>query len=101
MFSLTPPGHLQKQARKDWNPHPRTWKPSCCRYTALPRLDGADRLLLHKDALHFELWRRSRAPGSEIGDPGRTQTCDPRFRKPVLYPTQLRDRVHDVARGAQ
>ena len=24
------------------------------------------------------------------GDPGRIRTCDPRFRKPVLYPAELR-----------
>ena len=24
------------------------------------------------------------------GAPGRTRTCDPRFRKPVLYPAELR-----------
>gem|GEM_PF-3981002 len=26
------------------------------------------------------------------GAPGRNRTCDPRFRKPVLYPTELRVR---------
>src|SRR4051794_3221876 len=35
------------------------------------------------------------APGAsdiEIGDPGMTRTCDLRFRKPSLYPAELRDR---------
>src|SRR5687767_11171067 len=27
-----------------------------------------------------------------IGAPGRSRTCDPRFRKPVLYPAELRAR---------
>ena len=27
-----------------------------------------------------------------IGDPGMTRTCDLRFRKPSLYPAELRDR---------
>ena len=27
------------------------------------------------------------------GDPGMTRTCDLRFRKPPLYPAELRDRV--------
>jgi len=25
-----------------------------------------------------------------VGAPGMIRTCDPRFRKPVLYPTELR-----------
>jgi hypothetical protein len=29
---------------------------------------------------------------SEAGDPGMTRTCDLRFRKPSLYPAELRDR---------
>ena len=28
------------------------------------------------------------------GDPGMTRTCDLRFRKPPLYPAELRDRAH-------
>jgi hypothetical protein len=28
-----------------------------------------------------------------IGDPGMTRTCDLRFRKPSLYPAELRDRI--------
>src|SRR5688572_15087537 len=28
-----------------------------------------------------------------IGAPGRTRTCGPRLRRPVLYPTELRARV--------
>src|SRR5215510_1589265 len=28
-----------------------------------------------------------------LGDPGRARTCDPRFRKPVLCPAELRDRA--------
>src|SRR5580700_10393110 len=27
-----------------------------------------------------------------IGGPGKTRTCDLRFRKPLLYPAELRDR---------
>jgi hypothetical protein len=27
------------------------------------------------------------------GAPGRSRTCDPRFRKPVLYPAELRAHV--------
>jgi hypothetical protein len=30
----------------------------------------------------------------QIGDPGMTRTCDLRFRKPSLYPAELRDRAH-------
>jgi hypothetical protein len=28
-----------------------------------------------------------------VGDPGMTRTCDLRFRKPSLYPAELRDRI--------
>jgi hypothetical protein len=28
-----------------------------------------------------------------FGDPGMTRTCDLRFRKPSLYPAELRDRI--------
>lgn len=43
--------------------------------------------------------RPARAPfhgafqGLGVGDPGMTRTCDLRFRKPSLYPAELRDRV--------
>jgi hypothetical protein len=30
---------------------------------------------------------------SFFGDPGMTRTCDLRFRKPSLYPAELRDRI--------
>ena len=30
---------------------------------------------------------------SEVGAPGRTRTCGPRLRRPVLYPTELRARA--------
>ena len=30
--------------------------------------------------------RRREAVAQQDGDPGRTRTCDTRFRKPVLYP---------------
>jgi hypothetical protein len=30
---------------------------------------------------------------NRCGVPGRSRTCDPRFRKPVLYPAELRGRV--------
>jgi hypothetical protein len=32
--------------------------------------------------------------GQTRGDPGMTRTCDLRFRKPSLYPAELRDRAH-------
>src|SRR5712691_3946843 len=34
--------------------------------------------------------------GLGVGDPGMTRTCDLRFRKPSLYPAELRDRL-DIA----
>src|SRR5262245_25368235 len=35
-----------------------------------------------------------------IGGPGRTRTCDLRFRKPLLYPAELRDLVDSINGGA-
>jgi hypothetical protein len=43
--------------------------------------------------LPFDLAREAR-----IGAPGRTRTCDPRLRRPVLYPTELRARSFSVIR---
>src|SRR5580700_8028419 len=40
-------------------------------------------------------WRR----GAVNGGPDRTRTCDLRFRKPLLYPAELRDREAIVASG--
>src|SRR4051812_39185773 len=30
------------------------------------------------------------------GDPGKTRTCDLRFRKPLLYPAELRDHISSI-----
>ena len=38
----------------------------------------------------FGLRRHHRVDVPNIGAPGRTRTCDPRFRKPMLYPAELR-----------
>jgi hypothetical protein len=32
---------------------------------------------------------------SDYGDLGMTRTCDPRFRKPMLYPAELRDLIEE------
>ena len=37
--------------------------------------------------------------GLGVGDPGMTRTCDLRFRKPSLYPAELRDRSPAGGRG--
>src|SRR3954462_6999485 len=43
-----------------------------------------------ENAGHSRYWR---SPGTDAnGDPGMTRTCDLRFRKPSLYPAELRDR---------
>src|SRR5439155_3816901 len=34
--------------------------------------------------------------GKIAGDPGMTRTCDLRFRKPPLYPAELRDHVSNI-----
>src|SRR3954462_8919863 len=49
-----------------------------------------------ENAGHSRYWR---SPGTDAnGDPGMTRTCDLRFRKPSLYPAELRDRepAHDA-----
>ena len=41
--------------------------------------------------------RRLKAPSCKdfYGGPGKTRTCDLRFRKPLLYPAELRDRLRN------
>jgi hypothetical protein len=34
---------------------------------------------------------------AKTGAPGRARTCDPRLRRPMLYPTELRARGSSVA----
>jgi hypothetical protein len=36
-----------------------------------------------------------------VNAPGRTRTCDPRLRRPSLYPAELRGRVLETVRGAR
>src|SRR5688572_3464123 len=44
--------------------------------------------------------RRRRNEGESNGAPGRSRTCDPRFRKPVLYPAELRAREAELNSNA-
>jgi hypothetical protein len=49
----------------------------------------------------WNLWSGKRSlPGDSqnLGAPGRTRTFDPRLRRPVLYPTELRARALHVTR---
>ncbi len=53
--------------------------------------DGSDAVSARKAASNAA--NRDVAQDSAVGSedaPGRTRTCDPRFRKPVLYPAELR-----------
>ena len=45
-------------------------------------------------------WREARRRREEDGDPGMTRTSDLRFRKPPLYPAELRDREPAHSRAA-
>ena len=47
--------------------------------------------------MNMNPYRLSMDP-SKTGAPGRTRTCDPRLRRPVLYPTELR--AHNNLRNA-
>lgn len=44
-------------------------------------------LPLHQSAINFYTSK------NYFGDPDRIRTCDLRFRKPLLYPTKLQDRI--------
>ena len=35
--------------------------------------------------------------GAKAGAPGRTRTCDPRLRRPVLYPPELRAHIGAIS----
>src|SRR5687768_11684702 len=48
-------------------------------------LNGADAAATIQEIYGFAAATRRR------GDPGKTRTCDLRFRKPLLYPAELRD----------
>src|ERR671925_568787 len=43
---------------------------------------------------HLAVARLYSARAEADGAPGRSRTCDPRFRKPVLYPAELRARAN-------
>ena len=45
-------------------------------------------------------WREARRRRENDGDPGMTRTSDLRFRKPPLYPAELRDREPAHSRAA-
>ena len=46
--------------------------------------------------------RRSfRSAATRLGAPGRTRTCDPRLRRPMLYPAELRAHILKVASSHQ
>ena len=45
-----------------------------------------------RDALRA-IMANAKSAGLVVGDPGMTRTCDLRFRKPSLYPAELRDRT--------
>src|ERR1700704_4449732 len=47
-------------------------------------------------AKSFREENRSEPSVSKTGDPGMTRTCDLRFRKPSLYPAELRDRISNI-----
>ena len=71
------------------------------RWDSNPRRPGSQ-----PGALPTEL-RPPSVPHLAAGVPGRTRTCDPRLRRPMLYPTELRARswngsvfVHTLALNA-
>ncbi len=46
------------------------------------------------------IWAQSTDSPERIGVPDRTRTCDPRFRKPMLYPAELRGLFNPLPRPA-
>ena len=59
---------------------------------------------LARPVTFFDLCSLPNVIAEEIGEfprksaPGRTRTCDPRLRRPVLYPTELRAHGSNAAR---
>ena len=45
---------------------------------------------------HSQRWKRNRHQAGSASTPDRIRTCDLRFRKPLLYPTELRGLVRLV-----
>jgi hypothetical protein len=44
----------------------------------------------HNPGLYQLSYVHRRTHEHDLGAPGRNRTCDPRLRRPVLYPTELR-----------
>src|SRR5262245_15713596 len=66
------------------------WRlPWCARPAFAAALLRRAKTLLHHPAVARQKSRLAEADGA----PGRTRTCGPRFRKPVLYPPELRARI--------
>jgi hypothetical protein len=63
-------------------------------------MDFAWALLLQRRCNGAECSEMIKSQPSEItGGPERTRTSDLRFRKPLLYPTELRDRKENFSVG--
>ncbi len=61
------------------------------------RLDAAGLPASVQPFLRIKLVEQSRWGSCQAGDPGKTRTSDLRFRKPSLYPAELRDRGTHVS----
>ena len=84
-----------RHAPKDLNPDQLGWNQSCYRYTRDTHLSTAEAVRLELTSrVHDHLFSRQVPhpagclPTASCG--GRNRTCDLRFRKPLLYPTELR-----------
>ena len=53
------------------------------------------KLLRNRDKLKLQLCKIDKNVGF-IGAPYKIRTCDPRFRKPMLYPTELRAQFNSL-----
>jgi hypothetical protein len=53
----------------------------------------ANSITLNNAAGNFHVQRNGK-PSLNSGDPGRSRTCDLRFRKPSLYPSELQGHSH-------
>jgi hypothetical protein len=55
---------------------------------------------LHSNRIGDAMFKMEHDSEEDFGDPERTRTSDPEFRKLVLYPAELRDRcTHIIACG--
>ena len=93
------------RTRDHWNHNPELYQLSYAHHRSSSSTEGLPPLATRRLLTTFNqestlgrcrLWRvstiplRLQPPPDSHGAPGRTRTCDPRLRRPLLYPAELR-----------